>query len=194
MAPAGRTRHLAPRPAATRSRCDREFALRPQIAVQPGNRARRCKADPPIGQSAKRSNPSRGGKRLHRGRGAYPDARPGAPSRRRARRGDRAPGKQGLRPTEHVPSGATTPAAGESANPDKQKGAGCPCALFHSPALAPMGQPQTGCDPASREAGAGLAAKAYFAPSRSMRLRSILRARRTAAAFSRARFSDGFSK
>ena len=33
----------------------------------------------------------------------------------------------------------------------------------------------------------------YLMPSRSMRLRSILRARRTAAAFSRARFSLGFS-
>lgn len=34
---------------------------------------------------------------------------------------------------------------------------------------------------------------AYLMPSRSMRLRSILRARRTAAARSRARFSLGFS-
>ena len=34
---------------------------------------------------------------------------------------------------------------------------------------------------------------AYLMPSRSMRLRSSLRARRTAAAFSRARFSLGFS-
>src|SRR3546814_10576699 len=34
---------------------------------------------------------------------------------------------------------------------------------------------------------------AYLTPSRSIRLRSILRARRTAADFSRARFSDGFS-
>ena len=48
-------------------------------------------------------------------------------------------------------------------------------------------------DPSVRGEDASKSRNRYFAPSRSIRLRSSLRARRIAAARSRARFSDGFS-